>query len=165
MTGPPRPLLGFSFTPCPRAFRVARRQGRLSADEYDVLAELYDRAHIPTLIAGGETPKLTLAQLSESVGWPNTNDALSKLLRRLRDDHGLAYRIEQRRWYVFRLPRPGDNSEAIPSSSAPRAPSSRDPQSVTASGVAGTGIVERFEFGDGSSATAVPSSAHSVPSS
>lgn len=140
--------LGYPFTPTPRAARMARREGRMSADEYDVLAEIYDRASVPLLTTGQETPSLTLAQLGAAVQWTKTDDALSKLLRRLRDTGWLSWRIEKRTRYVFRLPRPVDRSEMIPSSDGPPVPSSEGLQPSIQTGNPATSVPDRSEFGE-----------------
>ena len=111
--------LGYGFVPVPKRARIARRRGKLSAVEWDVLSELYDRAKYWKLKLRQPTPELTLERLAESIGWKLTESALHKLLCRLRDKGWVSWTIRDRSIYIFTLhPEP---SEEIPSSNRPEA--------------------------------------------
>lgn len=107
MSAPPDKL-GYGFTPVPRRARAARRTGALSADGYDFLAYLYDRAKTAELKHRHECVRQTLAQIKDGLPFTGTNDTLSKRLRRLHEapERWFDYRTElhgRDHVYVFTL--------------------------------------------------------------
>lgn len=135
--------LGFSFSPVPRRLRVARRARRLSANEYDLLAFLYDRANTDALKEGQETPRLTADQIVEGV--PGTGEwaTIYKRLQRVRDapEKWLIWRVRGDRWrgfeYVFTLlPAPPERCEQCPSASEDASPTRPFPETQAGNGFA-----------------------------
>jgi hypothetical protein len=88
--------LGYEFTPIPRAAIRALADGRLDVWDTAILAAVYDR-DVPRNL----NVRFTLDQLGEWIAWPNTIDALSKRLRRLRDDGWLSYEQPRARPYRY----------------------------------------------------------------
>jgi hypothetical protein len=102
--------LGYDFVPLPRTVQAARREGRLSTVEYDLLGFLYERADLGPLARRAETPRLTVARIAEEIHWEPELDSLTRLLRRLRSEGWFSYRTELRKGkqggvavYVFTL--------------------------------------------------------------
>jgi hypothetical protein len=80
--------------------------GTLSDGGEQVLRVLYGAATWHRLAAREECVTITLAQVRARMPYGGTDDALSKLIRRLRDAGWFEYRIERKRrdhWYTFRL--------------------------------------------------------------
>jgi hypothetical protein len=87
--------LSYDFHPVPSSLRAARQAGKITAVEYDLVSSLYGAADYDLLASRAETPRLTLRRIAELVRWTMTLNALSKMLRRLRDDHVFDYRTER----------------------------------------------------------------------
>jgi hypothetical protein len=111
------PAVGYEFTPTPRAAIRAVSEGRLDASDYVILAAIYDR-DVPRDLH----VRFTLDQLADWVAWSYSADALSKRLRRLRDDGWFSYEQPRRKPYRYQV-------TLIPEP----APSERGPRSDPAS--------------------------------
>ena len=103
-----RGRLGYPFTPVPRWLRRDRSSNLLSAETYDLLAFLYDRADTDALRAQGQTPRLTVATIAEGIGWRYEEASLARRLDRLRaEGRYLTYEAvgnsRTRYTYVFQL--------------------------------------------------------------
>ena len=92
------PPLGYEFTPTPRAAIRAVSDGRLDASDYVILAAIYDR-DVPRDLH----VRFTLDQLADWVAWSYSVDALSKRLRRLRDNGWFSYEQPRRKPYRYQV--------------------------------------------------------------
>ena len=114
-----RGSLGYGFVPVPIRAVQALRDGRLSYDEFALIAYLYSRASWAALCEGQDCLTCTLHQLAAGIASIDLPDTLSKRLRRLRDkpDRWFDYTIQGRNRYRFRLfPREPGPSDVRPSS-------------------------------------------------
>jgi hypothetical protein len=87
--------LGYASVPLPLTVGVARREGRLSLVEADLLRYLYERADFDLLARRAETPRLTVAAIAENIRWEGEPRSLVRLLQRLRDEGWFDYGTER----------------------------------------------------------------------
>src|SRR4051794_39791654 len=94
MTPPHSNKLGYPFTPIPDWLRAERREGRLSAQDYDLIGYLYERADFGKLARREETPRLSLEQIAEATRSGVKLPSLQKHLKRLTLGGAFTYRVE-----------------------------------------------------------------------
>jgi hypothetical protein len=156
--------LDFAFTPVPRSVRVARRRGRLSVDEGDILSELWDRASTEKLVRKQRQVSITLERLSEAVRWTKTPSALSKLLHRLRDKGWLSWEdMQGKEIYEFGLS--VEPSELLPKSVRDAGPRSKEPSVKSPSANATVQTPLRSEAVPGADSALAPKSPSKIPKS
>lgn len=94
-------ILGYEFVPLPRAAWKAYVNADLNRHELDVLLFVADRMDRAT-----KTVTVSLEHIVRGIGWTNTPDYLSKILRGLRDKGWLSYSTDPGKKgarYVIRL--------------------------------------------------------------
>jgi hypothetical protein len=128
--------LGYPFTPVPRRARAARRERRISADDYDLIAFVYDRANPRDLARRRAIVRLTKEQIVEGIAFAGKWDTLYKRIRRLAEtpEAWFSCRSEGDRHrgfaYAFDLypDAPAGLSDLRPSKVEPARPTESEPQ-------------------------------------
>ena len=115
--------LDYEFTPTPRAALRAVEDGGLDHADYVIVAALSDRR-----MRGRSRVRFTLAELRTAIAWTSTDNALSKRLRRLRDEGWIAYEQPRRKPYRYDARLCSDRSEVGPSSAAAKQAESEAPE-------------------------------------
>lgn len=113
--------LGYSFAPVPERAVQALGSRRLSADEFAILAVLYERASVRALCERRPCITITIARLAEAAGFAGEIHTFGRRFRRLRDkpERWFAYTVEGGHRYRFTLfPEPPELSEVCPRSKA-----------------------------------------------
>lgn len=155
----------FAFAPVPRAVFLARREGRLTRAEASVLCGLYDRCNQVTWIASFRD----LDSLARLVGWDESLDYLSKVVRALRAKGWIGYDSKPgrtRHGYVIGLRHcPDEASEHGPSTGERQSPSSADLEPRRDFAIPLAEAEERSEQGEQPNPPSGPSSGGSGPSS
>ena len=170
MTAPERngSILGYWFAPVPRDVIRAMRSG-MARDDLAIVTLLYDRADLSALRMRRETPRLTLLQIAEGIGWTGSRETLGRRLRRLRDrpERLFTYRVEGRRGtYVFTLhPDSPDVSERRPTSQPDECPTSEDGAAHPHSRIAALASVDVSDLAGDADHESCPTSTPTCPTS